>query len=255
LAQNELGPVPATCIADVSALRHDGVKLGLGSSAAAAVATAGAVFATHGHRLDDPVTLRRVLACASQGHASVAPQGSGVDVAASTFGGFLRFTRTKDDVDIREIQAPGDLAIRLVWTGHAARTSELLGKVHELRRDDPLAYRACIDRLSELARGFAAAFESGNASEVITQAASYTMAMNELGRAAAAPIVDPRLRRAAELATRFSGSAKPCGAGGGDVAVAFFLELRSAREFEEACKEEGLHPIGVSWGAPGVRAS
>jgi len=253
LTQAQLGPVPGALVVDVSALQQDRIKLGLGSSAAAAVATSGAIFATHGHRLDDPTTLQRVFDCALRGHASVAPQGSGIDVAASTFGGFLRFARSEDEIEIREVQAPQELAIRLVWTGHAARTSELLEKVHVLRHDDPAGYRSCIDRLSELSRAFANAFEAGDASEVITQAASYAEAMNALGSAAGAPIVDARLRRTAELALRFSGSAKPCGAGGGDVAIAFFVDPDAARGFEGACQEEGLRPIGVSWGATGVR--
>jgi phosphomevalonate kinase len=254
LAQAELGPVARTLIVDAAELQQDRIKLGLGSSAAAAAATAGAVFATHGHQLDDPVTLQRVFACALEGHASVAPQGSGVDVAASTFGGFLRFARNEDEVEIRQVDPPGDLEIRLVWTGHAARTSELVGKVRQLQRDDPGRYGSCIDRLSEVSRWFANAFEFGGTTEVVAQAASYAKAMEALGLAAGAPIFDARLRRAAELATRFSGSAKPCGAGGGDVAVAFFLDAEAAKGFEGACKDEGLHPIDVAWGASGVRA-
>jgi phosphomevalonate kinase len=254
LAQAELGPVPHALALDMSDLQQDRVKLGLGSSAAAAVAAAGASFATYGRDLDDPETLQRVFSLALQGHASIAPQGSGVDVAASTFGGFLRFVRTGDDVATRALRRPGNLLIRLVWTGHAARTSELVGQVRALRRDDPGGYRACMERLSALSGRFASAFEAGNAAEVIAEAAAYSDAMGMLGTAARAPIVDARLGRAAELAARFLGSAKPCGAGGGDVAVAFFLEPDAAKGFEVACKDEGLHPIDVSWGTTGVRA-
>jgi len=254
LAQAELGQVPWSLTLDVTDLQRDRTKLGLGSSAAAATATAGAVFATHGRDLGDPKTLQRVFACAFRGHASIAPRGSGVDVAASTFGGFLRFTRARGNVETRALQRPSGLVVRLVWTGHAARTSQLLDKVRELQGDDPGRYRECMDRLSDLADRFASAFEGGDAAEVVAGAASYSNAMGALGEAARAPIVDAQLGRVAEIATRFSGSAKPCGAGGGDVAVAFFREPSSAKRFEVACKGEGLHPIDVSWGATGVRA-
>ncbi|RLB44569.1 MAG: hypothetical protein DRH30_01155 [Deltaproteobacteria bacterium] len=254
LARAELGPVPHYLTLDVSDLQQDRVKLGLGSSAAAAVATAGASFAMRGRKLDDAETLQHIFSLALQGHASIAPQGSGVDVAASAFGGFLRFTRTGDDIETRALRCPSDLAIRLVWTGHAARTSELVGKVHRLRCDDPEGYRGCMERLSELSHRFADAFETGNAPEIVAAAAAYCNAMGILGAAARAPIVEAHLGRAAELAMGFSGSAKPCGAGGGDVAVAFFLDTDAAKGFEVACKEEGLHPIDVSWGATGVRA-
>ena len=252
-AREELGPLPRSVTVDASNLRQGHVKLGLGSSAAATVATAGASCATHGRELGDSDTLHRVFSIALEGHSSIAPQGSGVDVAASAFGGFLRFTRADDDVEARTLKQPADLRMCLIWTGHAARTSELVGKVHALREDSPREYRTCMDRLSELSHRFASAFEDGNAADVIAGAASYSSAMGMLGAAAGAPIVDAELGRASALATRFSGSAKPCGAGGGDVAVAFFLDPDAAIGFELACKDDGLHPIDVSWGATGVR--
>ena len=254
LAQTALGPVGQSLRLDASDLHQDRIKLGLGSSAAAAAATAAAVFASHGADLADPDTLRRVFTSAFEGHASIAPQGSGVDVAASTFGGFLRFERRGDHVETRALLRPDELHIRLVWTGHAARTSELVAKVKALRRNDSGRYRACMERLAELSARFAAAFELGNAPHVVAEAASYCAAMGSLGEAAGAPILEARLRRAAELAAEFSGSAKPCGAGGGDVGIAFFVDPEAASRFELACKGEGLHPIDVSWGASGVRA-
>ncbi len=254
LARERCGPLPPSLRLDVSALQRDRVKLGLGSSAAAAAATAAAAFATSGQDLGDPGTVRRVFDCALAGHASIAPRGSGVDVAASTYGGYLRFTRSGDDIRACAASAPGALAIRLVWTGQAARTSDLLGKVQAFRDRDAQAHRAHMRGLVDLASEFASAFESGRATDVVASAASYCVAMAELGAAAGAPIVEEKLALAARLAARFSGSAKPCGAGGGDVAIAFFVDADAARGFELACLREGLHPIDVSWGARGVQA-
>ena len=253
LAREQCGPLPPALVLDVSELQQERVKLGLGSSAGAAAATAAAAFATAGHDISEPAVLERVFACAFAGHASIAPQGSGVDVAASSFGGFLRFVRRGDEVETRALSCPPELQIRLVWTGHAARTSELVAKVHGLRDGAPADFRAYMSRLRELASDFAAAFESGHAVDVLEAAAAYSNAMARLGHAAGAPIVESRLEQAAELAARFSGSAKPCGAGGGDVAIAFFLDTDAASAFEVACRETGLHPIYVAWGAAGVQ--
>ncbi len=253
-AQDELGYVAPAVTLDVSGLQRDRVKLGLGSSAAGAAAAAGAVFASHGHSLEDPTTVRRVFEHALSGHASVAPEGSGVDVAASSFGGFLRFTRRGDGIEALAVDPPDGLAIRLIWTGHAARTSELVGKVRALQTRDPKRYRACMDRLCDSAARFASAFEGGRAVDVVGEAAAYGSAMGALGDAADAPIVDAGLRRAGDLAARASGSAKPCGAGGGDVAVAFFVDPEAALRFERACANDELQPVDVGWGAVGVRA-
>jgi phosphomevalonate kinase len=254
LARRECGNVPGFLRLDVSALHYKRVKLGLGSSAAAAAATAAAVFASHGHDLDDPASKRRIFDCAYRGHGSIAPQGSGVDVAASSFGGFLRFTRLDGQLEVRSLACPLELRIRLVWTGRASRTSELLAKLGRFRDRDPGGYEGYLARLGELCSAFAAAFEAGRAQDVVSQAACYGEAMRDLGHVAGAPIVDARLQRIADLAASFSGGAKPSGAGGGDVAVAFFTDADTASGFERACQDEGLHPIDVSWGAAGVRA-
>ncbi|MGD8823430.1 MAG: hypothetical protein PVI24_00540 [Myxococcales bacterium] len=254
LARKECGDVPGTLQLDASALRLDRVKLGLGSSAAAAAATAAAVFATHGHDLADIESRNRIFDCAYRGHASIAPRGSGVDVAASTFGGFLRFARVDGQLEIRPLGCPSKLLLRLIWTGHASRTSELLAALRGFRDRDRGAYDALLARLGEIGSAFATAFEAGRARDVVCRATSYGEAMRELGDAARAPIVDVQLQRVADLAARFSGGAKPSGAGGGDVAVAFFTDADAASGFEMACKEEGLHPIDVLWGATGVLA-
>jgi phosphomevalonate kinase len=253
-AYEAVGRVRGTLVLEVSDLRHAGTKLGLGSSAAAASAAAAAVFATHEYDLGDPRVLDRVFDCAFDGHRSIAPQGSGVDVAASTYGGFLRFARSEDGLDRRPIDAPSTLAMRLVWTGQAARTSDLLRKISAHRAGEPDLHARLMERLRDVANEFLDAFERGDADRVVALAGEYGEAMKALGDAAGAPIVEARLERVAALAARFSGSAKPCGAGGGDVGIAFFGDSGAADDFERACSEEGLHPIAVSWGAQGARA-
>ncbi|MDH3200280.1 MAG: hypothetical protein OEM15_05240 [Myxococcales bacterium] len=252
LARERLGPLPRSMVLDVSDLQTEGVKLGLGSSAAAAVAAAGAAFDHHGHDLADDAVLDQVFDCAFLGHASVAPKGSGVDVAAATFGGFLGFARDESGISHARLERPTGLVLRLVWTGQPARTSDLLDHVDRFQQGDPHGYRTSMGHLATVAEQFVQAFEAGSAQAVVEEAAAYADAMEALGNAAGAPIVEERLHRAQKLAKRFSGSAKPCGAGGGDVAVAFFVDQGSADRFERACRNSGLHPIEVSWGTQGV---
>lgn len=252
-AQALLGEVPGSLRIDATALRIDHVKLGLGSSAAGAVASAGAVFASLGHDLAKPDIRERLFECAFAGHAAVAPSGSGVDVVASTFGGFQRFERSAE-VRTRAVDKPDGLAIRLVWTGKAARTSDLVAKVRELEGRDSALFALTMGALRDLATRFADAFERGDAAETVRVAGAYGVAMGALGKAASAPIVEDRLAHAARLAETHGGAAKPCGAGGGDVAIAFFTGDDEANAFALACATEGLHPIDVSFGASGVEA-
>lgn len=251
LAQRAVGPVDGALSVDVTALRRGDVKLGVGSSAAAAVAASAAVFASHGRDLNQPDERRGVFECALRGHGVVAPEGSGVDVAASAFGGFLGYRKGNEEP--RSLACPENLTVSLVWTGHPARTSDLVDRVQKLGRTQPARHRELLAELCRLAETFADAIEQGRAADVVRAAGEYGVAMGALGDAADAPIVESRLLAATQLAARFSGAAKPCGAGGGDVAIAFFTDPERARAFELACADEGLHPIEVSFGAEGVR--
>ncbi|MEM7137060.1 MAG: hypothetical protein AAF500_10800 [Myxococcota bacterium] len=251
-ANRQVGPFDQPLIIDVDPLRQGGTKLGLGSSAAAAVAAAGAVFNRGGLDIGDDQTRAALFSCAFEGHAAVAPAGSGVDVAASTYGGFLRCVRVDGRLAIDRIEVTPTVEIRFVWTGHAARTSDLLAVVHKLRDRDPDTYRRRMAALAETAERFADAFEDERPGPIIDEAEAYAHAMEALGHDSGAPIVEDRLRMTAEVARAHGGSAKPCGAGGGDVAVAFFAAAEQASRFEGACREAGLTPLDLTLGAPGV---
>lgn len=250
-----VGQAPGSIHIDVADLYEGDIKLGLGSSAGAAVAAAAAVFDHHQHDVGDPTTRDAIFRCAFDGHAAVAPSGSGVDVAASTYGGFLRFSRTSREPTFRSVTLPRGLTLALVWTGHAARTSNLIEAVHQFREQDPDAYRARSNALIETAVRFADAFEAGDAGTVIAEADRYGEAMRLLGNDAKAPIVDAALSRAMSLARTYHGAAKPSGAGGGDVAVAFFSDPSHAASFTDACRGAELQPVDVAWGAEGARAT
>jgi phosphomevalonate kinase len=242
---------------DVSDLRRNGRKLGLGSSAAAAAATAGAVFARAGRDLNDASERVAMLAVAFAGHRSVAPEGSGADVAASVLGGLVRFQRDAASGEIVEatpVSLPRAAQVRVVWTGHEARTSVLVRQVKTLAATSPAAYARSMSTLAEAAARLADACTADDAGALVEAVAAHHAAMAALGEAAGAPIVEAGLSAAAVLARSFGGAAKPSGAGGGDVALAFFADRAAAEAFTRACPAAGLDPVDVALGAPGVRA-
>ena len=77
--------------------------------------------------------------------------------------------------------------------------------------------------------------------------------MEMLGQAAGVPIVTPVLAHAALLAAEVGGAAKPSGAGGGDVGIAFLPDPEAANEFRVRARDLGLgildlfvDPTGIS---------
>lgn len=232
---------------DVSELRRAGQKLGVGSSSAAAAAAAALVYALADAPLDDPGVLRAAL----DGHREVAPSGSGADVAACTLGGFVRYQRKAGtwDVSATPVTWPSGLVARVAWTGSAASTHQLVGMVHQLRDARPNDYQVAMKRLAEESERFVESF----ATDAIAATHAYYLAMEALGDAAGAPIVEERLRKVSTLAREHGGAAKPSGAGGGDVALAVFDSEAAAERFEAAAHDADIEILDVPLGGPGVR--
>lgn len=252
-AEEALGAVPGQLGLDVSALRSDGggdKKLGLGSSAAAAAGAAACVAVAHGLDLDEERP--RVLEWAFAGHHAVAPRGSGADVAASVLGGVVRFERA-EPTDARRLAWPNGLELRVVWTGVEARTSDFIDRVRAFESSQPATFEAIFGRLSAEATRFADAFERGQVGAIVDRAGRYGHAMEALGQAAGASIVERSLRRVAGLARQAGGAAKPSGAGGGDVAIAFFDSGAKAAAFERLATDDGLTLLPLRVDPEGVR--
>lgn len=255
-AETLLGPVPATLTLsiDVTALRNEeqGTKLGLGSSAAGAAAAAGVIFAHHGHDLTDEAVRMRVLEVALSGHREVAPEGSGADVAAAVLGGFVTFRRANDDIDVERVAWPKHAEVAVVWTGVEAKTSELVRRVNVLKNGDPARHDGLVAHISRAAQALIGAAKRGDAPAIVDAARAHGDAMAALGDASGAPIVEARHREVMRLAAEAGGAAKPSGAGGGDVAVAFFADRTARDRFEVACAKHDFALLSLTLGEGGV---
>jgi phosphomevalonate kinase len=245
LAERAMGNVSGDMVLDTGELREHGLKLGLGSSAAGAVATVAHVFAEHGVAIETAEGRARMFPIALEAHRSIAPEGSGADVAASTFGGFVRIEKG-ERTTTRSIDGWDALEWCVVWTGKEARTSEFVARV-----------RACtspaIDAIRDHAAALASALEARDAARAIQAVAAHHRAMAALGDDAGAPIVEEKLAAIARIAEAHGGAAKPSGAGGGDVAVAVFAEGSDVQAFRSACASAGLTVLSVGLGAEGAR--
>jgi phosphomevalonate kinase len=252
-AERKLGVAPGTLTIDVAELQQDGRKLGLGSSAAAAAAAAGVVFAAHGLRPDDPAVRDQVLAAALEGHRSVAPHGSGADVAAAVLGGFVRFRKLGAGVEAHSLTWPAALELVVVWTGKPARTSDMLAKLRDFSTKDEAGYRTRMRALADQSDQLVSALIAGDAAGAVEGIDGYGNAMEELGIAARIGIVEETCARIRDIARAEGGAAKPSGAGGGDVAIAVFSKTSSADAFRVGCDHAGFEVLSLELGVTGER--
>jgi phosphomevalonate kinase len=252
-AERELGPVAGALTVDVTELRQEGQKLGLGSSAAAAAAVAGVVFAAHGRDVREPAVREHMLAAALEGHRAVAPDGSGADVAAAVLGGFVRFRRLGAGVETHALRWPAGLELVTVWTGRSSRTSDMLARVRALAAQDPATYRERMRVLAEQSEQLVSALIASEIEAAVECFHAYGTAMGELGQAAGIGIIEETTERIRGLARANGGGAKPSGAGGGDIAIAAFSSPIAANAFRAGCASAGFEVLSLELGVPGER--
>jgi phosphomevalonate kinase len=236
---------------DSTALYDGAKKLGLGSSAAVTVAVVGAALHKYGWSFDDK---QKIFEIADEAHAAAqGTRGSGVDVATSVWGGAIRFQRKNGTVSITPVTLPESLQLTFVFTGNSASTPELLGRVKALAESRPALHEAAIARLVSQAHAFDAAIADRDATSLLRAADGYHAAMAHLGECAGCDIVTQEHATLATLARRHGGAAKPSGAGGGDLGVAFTVGAEATRALHEDLRQAGLPPLAVGAPAPGLR--
>jgi phosphomevalonate kinase len=131
-----------------------------------------------------------------------------------------------------------------------------LGRVEALRDAQPAAYRACVAALADAAD--AAVASINDASRFLGAVSQAEAALDDLGRAAAAPIITEAHRALARAAAAAGLVTKPSGAGGGDLSLVFgpsdaALDAFTAR-LASAPPHPSLAPIPLRPDPDGVRA-
>jgi phosphomevalonate kinase len=238
---------------DVSALQDPrGRKLGLGSSAAAVVACLAADALLRGEDLAAPFVRARIFSAARDAHARVQSGGSGVDVAASVYGGVLRYAVTHDGPAIRAVALPPGLVLAAFFSGVIARTSELRAHVDAKRRDRPGEFAVLGTTMARAATAAADALDRADTHDFVSIAGTYGTLLAELGRLADAPIVAPAVAELGALAARHGAAFLPSGAGGGDVAV-WIGTAPPPHVFVVRAEALALAPLSLSVDRGGVR--
>ncbi len=231
-------PADLAILLDSSALFEHTEKLGLGSSAAVtvALATALATAADFEPALDWPLRAHR---------AAQKGRGSGLDVAAAWHGGLIRFRPSPDRQSPPSVVAtalPAELQLCFVYAGFATSTVSQLSTFEDWCRqagssdagEPPAPLRVLADAASEMADA------TSNPVQFMAKLRLYTEALQALDQAAGLGIFSAAHRQLAELAARHGLIYKPCGAGGGDMGMAFGLDAGAMTAFEQRARAAGF---------------
>jgi len=217
-----------------------GQKLGLGSSAALAVALSGALAAA----LPQPAG---VCTAADRAHRDFQRgRGSGVDIAASCTGGVIAFRR---GLAVRCSRLMPGLAWRLLWSGRPASTAVKLAQSDAI--SGPVA-----DALVASSDAAAEAWESGDADAALAALRVFTERLDRYGVDGQLGIFEAGHRELADLArSRDELLYKPCGAGGGDIGIVFGRADANVDAFVDDAARFGFTPLDIGVDDDGLRVT
>lgn len=239
---------------DASALFDGDRKLGLGASAAALVATLGLRAHARGEDLAAPAVRDAIFSAARLAHAAAQSGGSGIDVAASVYGGVLGYRLDRDGAPrIAARSLPNGVSLRAYASAVSARTTDLRARVDALAARDSVQDARVFGALAEASREADEAVVTGSASGFFAAGRAFFAALSALSEAASAPIVDDVDRALARLAAEGGGTYFPSGAGGGDVAVHLFPNPEAVPSFDAAARALGRVPLDLAIDPRGVR--
>ncbi len=239
-------------------LRKGAVKLGLGSSAALTVALLAALFAYY----DDNGLMNQkqmelfqtALPAHRTGQNNV---GSGTDVAACVFGGFLQYKLTpqnhQNPAEILPVEPLSDLLYLPIWTGKASSTSDLVNRFYAFKRKNGNGFRKLFGELSELSITGCKEFAEKNSSGFLETIRSYYKKMIEIGNCINTPVVSPEHRKIADLVYDFGAVYKPSGAGGGDLGIAIVRGADELTNLASLIRKSGFEIVHLKMGAQGIQ--
>jgi phosphomevalonate kinase len=237
---------------DSTQLYSGETKLGLGSSAAALCAFAGAwtAYASAGGGAVPAPTLAGLVALhrAFQGG-----RGSGIDVAASFAGGVVEFRLDPSGMPrIGSVRLPNSVGFAGIFAGRSASTPAIVAHFRAFQAAQPAEAAGLLRRLSATAEAGCAAARGGAGDAFVEAIAEYGRGLAFLGEAIGADIVTAEHRQIGEHARRFGVAYKVSGAGGGDLGLACALDVGALEAFKASVRERGFRVIELKLAQRGL---
>lgn len=241
-----------------------GAKYGLGSSAAVVTSVVAAIL--HKFLPEDGLE-STIFKLAAVSHVKTQGNGSGADVAASSFGGLLEYSSFQAEwlkhayersgsmselldqdwtyFSIKPIELPNDIYFCVGWTGKPASTKRLVDEILKLKADDRAKYDQFLADSTKAVGDFLRGMEKDNHSLLLDGIKQNRRALAMVGEHANVAIETPLLTKLCDLAEAFGGAGKPSGAGGGDCGIAFMPSREKAQALLEAWSKAGIKPLDL----------
>ena len=230
------GLLPSKIITDSSSFFLSGKKLGLGSSAAVCTASYRLLCQVLNREpnIKEAIDIHRTW----QGGA-----GSGLDVAASWHGQIISF----QNAESQQFYLPPEIWIEFVWTGKSSTTFDHIRKFQSLNGKQN---KKALESLKESSQTTKENFHLQNLLH-------YQKTLKEFDDACGLNIFSPEHNKLGTIAHQNGLAYKPCGAGGGDIGVAFGDDTNkeNRQSFVDSATSAGFVCLNLETAEHGVRVT
>lgn len=243
---------------------ESGIKYGLGSSAAVVSAVVSAIMA---HFSDGKMEKDIIFKLAALAHAITQGSGSGADVAASVYGGILKYSSFQADwlieeyekassiselilkkwtyLDLKPIKLPDTVHFCVGWTGKPASTAKLVDIILKQKDKNPHGFKKFLQSSEKAVHELLTGMEEEDLSLLFSGVKENRLALSEIGRQANISIETELLTALSDLAEKLGGAGKPSGAGGGDCGIAFMPTKEQADKLFHEWERAGIKPLAI----------
>lgn len=247
-----------------------GIKFGFGSSAAVTVSIIGAILYLHGVEVNKDANREIIFKLGAISHFLSQGSGSGLDVAASTFGGMFVYksytsewmkNRLKNLNSVTEMVSEPwkffyyekinfliDFFLCVGWTGKSASTKYLLEQVRtKVKNSDSIEniefYKSFLKTSSNLVNLFVHGILN-NKREMINKAVALNRnLLRELSKRSEVQMETEGLQLLISIAKKLGFEAKFSGAGGGDCGYAVVFDEKNQKFLKNAWQKYGIEPV------------
>ncbi len=265
LNEKQISPAPFQLTINSELDDESGVKYGLGSSAAVVTSVIAAILKQF---LPFDPTAQLIFKLASISHVITQGNGSGADVAASSYGGFLEYSSFqaewlrkahKDAKSLTEllqcdwiyfslepVQLPKNVYMCIGWTGSPASTPKLVDKILQLKSDNLTQFNHFLSESEKAVSKILTGMKQNNVESLFDGVKQNRHALATVGQHAKIAIETPLLSKLCDLAEACGGAGKPSGAGGGDCGIAFMPSQEQAQQLMEMWEKAGIKPLSLN---------
>ena len=233
-------------------------KLGLGSSAALTVALIVSVANYNGAEKKLFTNEYDLFRFARETHFSAQGKlGSGIDIAASVFGGINVYNIKSSNYEessqqISPVSVLQDLFILPVWSGVSVSTLKLLSQVEDYRSRHEEEYEETMSRLSTLSSSGCVTYAEKKRIDFLDIVQDYYEVLKNFSTRSKIPIISDIHEKISNIVHETGGIYKPSGAGGGDIGIAFCDSIKKLKNVKKELAENKFETISLEISTEGV---